>query len=75
MNIYAEMIAAKVPVANHASDLYVPVNAVTTGILLKFPVHFKNATRFRDNVASDLMYDIPFAFQPFWDAVAVAPRR
>ena len=74
MTIYEAMRLAGVPMSNHESDLYVPVNARTTGILLTFPIHFQNATRFVDHStrSHDLMYEIPFAFDPFWHRDSVS---
>ena len=62
------IIDAKVQgITNHESDLYMPVTNETTRILLTFPIHFQNATRFNDN-HNVLCYDVPFAYEPFWDA-------
>jgi hypothetical protein len=68
MNIYDEMVAAGVTINNHESDLYVPVNPTTTAILAKYYTHKSNATKFRDSVSGVITYDIPFAYQPWWDA-------
>jgi hypothetical protein len=71
MQLYDELKAAKLPIRNHYSDLYVPVTAESTRILLKYPLHFKNATRFIDAVDGTLCYDLPFCFLPYWTAVSL----
>ena len=65
MSIYADMQRAGVPIEHHESDLYVPVTTETRAIV--------HAYAFRTNVhvfcSSDgtLWYDIPFAFNPYWE--------
>lgn len=66
-SLYQTLKDAGIELDNHESDLYFEVTAKTTGILLKFQTHFENAQRFRDNRTQRLMYDIPFAFAPYWD--------
>jgi hypothetical protein len=66
MTIFQAFKAANIQTDNHESDLYVEVTAESTAILLKFPIHFKNATRFRSQIDGKLNYDIPFAYEPFW---------
>jgi hypothetical protein len=68
MKLYQALIDAKIEVSNHESDLYFPVTAQTTAILLQFPLHFNNATRFHDQRTGVLCYDVPFAYDPFWEA-------
>jgi len=66
MDIYKEMIDAGIEVSSHYSDLYVPVNEVTTAIISRY--EFKcNVTRFRSAITGKAMYDIPFAFTPYWE--------
>lgn len=67
-SLYQTLKDAGIELDNHESDLYFEVTAKTTGILLTFPIHFENAQRFHASGASRrLMYDIPFAFAPYWD--------
>jgi hypothetical protein len=66
MTLYQALQEAGITTYNHDSDLYFPVNAETTAILQKFPVHFKQATRFIDNITGKLFYDAPFCYDPFW---------
>ena len=66
--IYDEMIKVCTPeeIGHHESDLYVPVTIKTTHIVKNY--EFKqNVTTFKDTVTGRLYYDIPFAYQPFWE--------
>lgn len=67
--LYDKLIEEKIEVNHHESDLYFEVNNKTTKILLEYPLHFNNATRFRCNVSNRLCYDVPFAYIPWWDKV------
>jgi hypothetical protein len=63
--IYQQMIDAGVKCEFHASDLYVPVNSVTSGIIHNY--RFKNnVTTFISQIDNKLWYDIPFAYDPHW---------
>ena len=67
LNIYEEMINAGVQIDHHESDLYVPVNDVTTAIIARYD-YKDNVTKFRSSIEPhDMWYDIPFAYQPYWD--------
>lgn len=64
-SIYTLLVEAEQEVSSHESDLYVPVNPVTTEIIKNY--EFKcNVTRFKSNVDGRQMYEIPFAYNPFW---------
>lgn len=66
IDIYEEMKNAGVEISHHESDLYVPVNETTTEIVSRY--EFKdNVTRFISQIDKKPWYDIPFAFNPFWD--------
>ena len=65
-SIYAKMLAAGVKIASHETDLYVPVNDITRGILADYK--FKsNVTTFTNQVEGGLWFDIPFAYLPAWE--------
>jgi hypothetical protein len=66
VDIYQELLAAGVPIDNHESDLYVPVNEVTHTIVARYE-HRTNVTTFVNQVTGAHSYDIPFAYSPFWD--------
>jgi hypothetical protein len=66
MNIYEAMTAAGVVCSSHYSDLHVPVNAITSEIIGRYEFRAL-VTTFRNQVDHAQYYDIPFAFQPYWD--------
>lgn len=60
-----------IEIDHHESDLYLPVNAKTRGLVAKHK--FKtNVETFISQIDGKLWYDIPFAYQPFWDKAARA---
>lgn len=67
MSLYTDLIEAGVKVSNHASDLYFPRNAQTMEILVRHPLQRVNATVFKSNIDGVMTYDVPFAFDPFWE--------
>lgn len=67
MTLYETLQAAGVGMTNHESDLYFEVNDTTTAILARFPLEKRNATRFRDQTNGHFCYDVPFAYQPYWE--------
>lgn len=66
-DLYADCVAAGIPVRNHESDLYIPVNETTRELLQK---HDKKAGTYTNQVEGDQWFDVPFAFTPYWDAKA-----
>ena len=60
-NLYDQMKAARVEIANHESDLYVPVNDVTTALIKKY-LFKASVTTFTSTLDKKLWYDIPFAY-------------
>ena len=67
MNIYKKMKEAGVEISNHCSDMYVPVNKTTTGLLADYEFR-RSVTTFTSNIDGELTYDIPFAYDPFFPA-------
>lgn len=66
MEIYEQMKNAGIETASWQSDLYVPVNKTTQRILKKYK--YKNqVTTFREQGTNRLMFDIPFAYAPYWE--------
>ncbi len=60
-NIHAAMIAAKVQIDHHLTDLYVPVNDTTDAILARYR-WLGNVTKFSSMVYKTMWYDISFAY-------------
>jgi hypothetical protein len=70
MSLYTDLIEAGVPVSNHYSDLYCPVNETTRTLLKK---HAVTATTFTNQVEGGLWYDVPCMYDPFWEMKTVRP--
>jgi hypothetical protein len=68
MSIYQEVKAAGGYISNHESDLYIEVNETNRAILAKYPIHAHNARIFRNEVTGAQCWDVPFAYEPFWQA-------
>jgi hypothetical protein len=68
MSIYQDLKAAGVQLDHHESDLYAKVTPESQAIVDGY--RFKcNVTRFTSQIDGLRWYDIPFAYEPFWDAV------
>jgi hypothetical protein len=63
--IYQDAKAAGIPIANHYSDLYLK-NCEETRQLLK--KHGQRARTFVNQVEGGIWVDVPFAFDPYWEA-------
>jgi len=66
MSIYEQMIKNNVPIGSHESDLYAKVTPMSTLILQDYEFRH-NVKSFRNNVDGKIWYDVPFAYDPFWD--------
>lgn len=64
--IYETLIAAGIECSNWQSDLYFPVTPETRKILKQYPQQSRST--FKSNASGRLMYECPFAFDPFWIA-------
>ena len=66
MSIYTELKEAGVLLDYHESDLYAKKCPESIAIIEKY--EFKNNVRlFWDSINKEPWYDIPFAFDPFWE--------
>jgi hypothetical protein len=63
--LYQALTEAGIQCRNWQSDLYVPVTEKSRAILVEYPKQSK--TVFKSNVTGELMFDCPFAFDPFWE--------
>ena len=67
-SFYAACVAAGVPISNHDSDLYVPVNEITRELIRKhYPPRSALVSTFICNITGAFHYDVAFAYQPYWD--------
>jgi hypothetical protein len=69
MSLYTDLVHAGVPLDSHESDLYALVTATSNRIIAKYE-HRKNVTTFVSQGDRRLWYDIPFAYEPFWERKA-----
>jgi len=67
MSVYTEVREAGGYISNHESDLYIEVNETNHEILSRYPTERRNATLFKNQVTGRLCYDVPFAYDPFWE--------
>jgi hypothetical protein len=74
-NIYEEMKRLGVEIDHHESDLYVPVTPETTALVKQYKFR-ENVKCFRSCIEPRVpWYDIPFAYQPFWDKIEQESKR
>jgi len=69
--IWARMNYCGLTMGNHESDLYVQDTQTARDILDMFPTHKANARRFVNQApphAGEVWIDIPFAYDPWWNA-------
>lgn len=66
-SLYQQCVDAGVEIANHYSDLYIPVNDITRKLVREsgacastFPNNLKNG---------ELWYDVAFQYVPYWETV------
>lgn len=72
--LYQRIVAAGIPHANHESDLYVPATPEVRKIIKEFNVECRKPgfevrpLAFKNQVEGGLWLDIPFAYDPWWEA-------
>ena len=65
-DIYRAMKNAGVEISSHESDMYCPVNDCTKKIVKAY-TYKGNVTVFHNQTDNALWYDVPFAYQPWWN--------
>lgn len=71
-SLYEQMVEAGEEVHSHYSDMYVFVNPTTRALVTDY--RFKSSvTTFRSNTDGKMMYDIPFAYDPYWKSKELPP--
>ena len=65
MTLYQALLEAGVECSNYYSDLYFPANDKSKEVLKRFPRVYR--TMFTSNITKELMYEAPFAFDPYWE--------
>jgi hypothetical protein len=69
VDLFEQIKAAGIPFDNHESDLYVLVTPGSRKIIAE-ACRLNDASTFISQLDGKLWYDVPFAYQPFWDAKA-----
>ncbi len=75
MTIYQAIVAAGIETDNHESDLYVPVCQESIEIVKEYN---PNRSTFISKINGKCYYDIPFAFDPWWEkrgALVTVPTK
>ena len=67
MTIYDKAKELGIPMDNHESDLYLPVNDKTRILVNNYVAKGGSATTFISQVDNKRWYDIPFAYLPWWE--------
>ena len=66
MSIYKDLKAAGVPLDHHESDLYAKVTPESIEIVDKY-AYKSSVRRFTSQIDKESWFDIPFAFDPYWE--------
>ena len=71
-HIYDALKEANVPLDSHYSDLYAEATPDAVRIIGEYRREGKigPVSTFKSNIDGKRWYDIPFAYAPYWDAVA-----
>ena len=68
MSIYIKAVAFGCEIKSHESDLYLKKDEVSDKLVREYP--FKNnVTTFTSQVDHQIWYNIPFAYDPYWEKV------
>lgn len=70
MTIYRALKLAGVPLDHHESDLYAKVTPESTRIVIDYLAGDSRnmVTTFKNQIDGEKWYDIPFAYDPHWEA-------
>ena len=66
MDFLNEVRKLDVEIDSWSSDLHVPVTTETTELVSRYE-YKQNVTTFNSNIDGSLWYDVPFAYNPFWE--------
>lgn len=64
MSLYTDLIAAGVPVDSHESDLYALVTPESARLV---GLSGRSCSRFISQIDGRTWFDVPFAFDPWWE--------
>ncbi len=68
MSLYTDLKAAGVPLDSHESDLYAKATPEAKNIIEGWHDYAHSAKMFKSQIDGEWWFDIPFAFEPFWEA-------
>ena len=66
--LYEAIKKSGVEIDNHESDLYFKSTPSARAILEQYPMQHRNSEQFRNNIDGTQWTDVPFAYQPYWEA-------
>lgn len=72
--LFEAIKAAEIPYASHESDLYIKRTEESVTILQRYQFR-ENVRSFKNNIDGLPWFDVPFAYQPFWDKVQERSNR
>lgn len=64
--LYRHVLEQGIEHDSHASDLYIKVDSRSQDLVQQYKFR-TNVTTFTSQIDKQLWYDIPFAYQPFWE--------
>lgn len=70
--LYDAIVAAGIPHEHHESDLYVPRTEAALKLVKASGLRYAS---FRDAIDGQPWLDIPFAYEPFWEAARARGTR
>lgn len=71
MTLYQELVAAGCEIDSNESDLYVKVTPQSRAIIERWcwvNKQHRGISLFRSDTDNAMWWDVPFAFDPFWEA-------
>ena len=68
--LFEEIRERRIPYASHESDLYIPMTPETPALMdqPQFAMQRSSRTAFHNPMTWNLWWDVPFAYDPWWEA-------
>ena len=66
ISLYDKLVEEGVEISSWQSDLYFPINDLTLKILQRYPLECSLAKTFLSKTNGKMMYEVPFAYLPYW---------
>lgn len=66
--LYKEAKQLNIPIDQHESDLYLKSTSESAELIRKYRGNYKLITLFTSQIDNERWYDIPFAYDPFWES-------